>query len=87
MQCINSRDADLSWPIANARQRTDDKIPHLITWVTNWPLQKLREDWELAFNDLISGIVWVTSVSYNWSMVSKVNQNYPNDPRYPSVKR
>ena len=27
------------------------------------------------FSDLISGIVWVTSVSYNWSMVSKVTVN------------
>ena len=26
-------------------------------------------------SDLISGIVWVTSVSYNWSMVSKVTVN------------
>ena len=41
----------------------------------NWPLQKLREDWALAFSDLISGIVWVTSVSYNWSMVSKATVN------------
>ena len=27
------------------------------------------------FSDLISGIVWVTSVSYNWSMVSKATVN------------
>ena len=40
-----------------------------------WPLQKLREDWALAFSDLISGIVWVTSASYNWSTVSKVTVN------------
>ena len=28
-----------------------------------WPLQKRREDWALAFSDLIYGIVWVTGVS------------------------
>ena len=41
----------------------------------NWPLQKLQEDWALTFSGLISGIVWVTSLSYNWSMVSKVTVN------------
>ena len=39
------------------------------------PLQKLREVWAIAFSDLISGIVWVSSVNYNWSMVSKVTVN------------
>ena len=39
------------------------------------PLQKLREDGALAFGDLISVIVWVACVSYNWSTVSKVTVN------------
>ena len=29
----------------------------------------------VTFSDLISGIVWVASVSYNWFMVSKVTFN------------
>ena len=36
---------------------------------------KLRKDWAPVFSDLSFGIAWVTSVSYNWSMVSKVTVN------------
>ena len=56
-----------------------------------WRFQKLWEDWVLAFSDLISGIVWVTSMSYDtigpwfprWLSTSCSSQKLPlNDPRY-----
>ena len=41
----------------------------------NWPLQKLREDWALAFDARISGIVWVIFASYNWLTVTLETMN------------
>ena len=34
------------------------------------PLEKLREDWALAFNARTSGIVWVVCASYSWLTVT-----------------
>ena len=56
------------------------------------PLQKFWGDRAPAFVTEISGIVWVTNMSYDWLMVAfgnhqpiVTNASYPNDPRKPSV--
>ena len=74
MKCYG---APIYWSWSSGAPHISDRSPGALDpfGILNCPLKKLREDRALTFSDLIFGIVWVTSVINNWSMVSKVTVN------------